>query len=373
MKARDKIILRVTICFLAIGILMSFKLWISDRIFPLIPVIEILNAPIIFGYLIIGGLFGVLIFSLVFPNSRLITGLFCLLILLAIQDQMRWQPWFYHYLLFLFPFCFKRKNVNIGYFQLILIGIYFWGGVNKFNSNFINQVFPDIVLQITKWNLTTLKEIGYIVPLTELFIAFGLVFKQTQRLAIYCGYITHIVILIYLSPFGSNSNSIIIPWNIAMISFLFLCFHRIKYESPIKKIWKRASQKIELIFIALFLVLPIFSFFGKWDYYLSFNLYSGKNEIFYIAVEEGEIKNLVPDLRETFVQIKGLEGGEIIDINKWSFNELNVPIPPEKRIFKRIANNFCDWGIPNEKIMFLEIEKSTQNGNIQSYSCEDLK
>lgn len=373
MKSKDQSILKATVCFLAIGIIMSFKLWINDRVFPLIPIADFLNIPIVFAYALIGILFTLIFLLLIFPKRTLVISLFGLLIFLAIQDQMRWQPWFYHYLIFLIPFCFKRKGINMGYFQLIMIGIYFWGGVNKLNSNFIDQIFPHFIHQITNWEIIHFKEISYIVPFTEIFIAFGLLFKTTRKWAVYAAYTTHVFILIYLSPLGSNSNSIIIPWNIAMITFLFLCFNKANYNTLSKRIWEGIHTRVELFIILLFLSLPIMSFWRKWDYYLSFNLYSGKNEIFFIAIEESQMDKLTFDLTKAFVQIEGLEGGELIDINRWSVNELNVPIPPEKRIFKTIANQFCKLNIPNEKIMFLEVEQPISKGNLRSYSCEELK
>ena len=64
-------------------------------------------------------------------------------------------------------------------------------------------------------------------------------------------------------------------------------------------------------------IFPILNLFGYWNHYLSFSLYSNKLSRFYIAVEESEIHKIDKRFNNYFAKIPGLQGGEIIEIDKW--------------------------------------------------------
>ena len=101
-------------------------------------------------------------------------------------------------------------------------------------------------------------------------------------------------------------------------------------------------------------------------------LYSDKIALHYIAVENTQVKKIDDRLHKYFVTIKGLSGGEIIDINKWSTGELNVPFYPETRVFKNVCESFCTLGIEPGKLYFLEFQQPLRNQNFQRYTCDDL-
>jgi len=313
-----------------------------------------------------------LIVAFIKPKQLIFCALVFVLLLLALQDQIRWQPWVYHYLLFLLPFCFSKKP-KIGYFQVMLVGIYFWGGVHKINATFFQEVFPDFLLQFTAFDKQLATKLAYTIPVFEIIIAFGLIFQKTKKWAFFGAIAIHVFILGYLSPLGSGQNSIIIPWNIAMLCFLYICFYRTAFQNPFSNPAQNLDAIVPQIVIIGFLVLPILNFWDKWDHYLSFNLYSGKNKLFYVAVEENQQDKLSEKMTQFYVELPGLEGGELIDVNKWSMNELNVPIPPESRIYTSIAAYFCAFDIPNNQLMFLEVSKSGMKETMQTFSCEDVE
>ena len=97
------------------------------------------------------------------------------------------------------------------------------------------------------------------------------------------------------------------------------------------------------------------NFFGYWDHYLSFSLYSNKPSKFYIAIEKGEIHKIDNRFGNHFANIQGLQGGQLIDVDKWAFSELNVPFYPEMSLFKKLSVKFCDVGIDEDKLVFLEL------------------
>jgi hypothetical protein len=250
-----------------------------------------------------------------------------------------------------------------------MIGIYLWSGLHKMNPDFINNVFPIFAKGVTGSVPKEYLGVGYVIPTIEILVAIGLFFRKSRNIAVGLGVITHLSILLWLTPAGGNNNIVILPWNLAMIAFLFLCFFRVKDEGPFINWRGRSFEYLKAFILLPVFILPAFNIWGFWDYYLSFNLYSGKNKFLFVAIEESELNKLPYDFKNVFLDIPGLEGGRIIDINKWSLQELKVPIPPEERIFRGLGIFFCDLDIPEDRIMVLEFEQPIAKGVYRNYPC----
>ena len=118
--------------------------------------------------------------------------------------------------------------------------------------------------------------------------------------------------------------------------------------------------------------IGIHEYGGLWDNYLSFSLYSGKINTFYIAVGDQELGKVDSRLHKYFLKIEGLHGGEIIDINKWAMDALNVPFYPETRNLKKIGKRFCKLGIRGDQLYFLQFELPMEKVKFKRFSCAKL-
>ena len=374
----------ISISFI-IGIVLSFKLWISNRFFPLLPIFDIipkLKSP--FDFILIVTLILALTASLIIKKRRVYIIIFSLLFLLLIQDQMRWQPWVYIYTLMLVPFLFRsgreiKGNTNlqiINYLQIIIIGIYFWSGIHKLNPNFIEFTFENVLTDFFKIKdselISNLKNWGYSIPIFEIFIGLALVVPRLRNVGIVLAIITHFFILLYLSSSGTSHNFIVYPWNTAMTIFVIFLFYGTNNKVFVWPLEKLKMRILNFSIVLLIGVLPILNFFNFWDNYLSFSLYSDKLNLYYIAIEEKELLKIDKRYSSYFVEIKGMKGGQIIDVNKWSFSELNVPFYPERRVFKSLSKTFCRLGIEENKIIFLEFERPIEKNIYYSFTCKDL-
>jgi hypothetical protein len=183
---------------------------------------------------------------------------------------------------------------------------------------------------------------------------------------------THIVIIFYLSFGALNHNTIVYPWNVAMICFVFLAFWRTK-ENSFLSLQGVQLNSLMVLSVIMVWIFPILNLFGYWDHYLSFSLYSNKPSNFYIAVERNEIHKIDGRFKNYFAEIPGLQGGEIIEINKWALSELNVPFYPEMNSFKRLGAVFCGFGIDEEKVVFLEAFRAEGKIRFNRFTCKDLK
>lgn len=370
---------RAIIFFFLMGIFLSFKLWVSDRLFPLLPVFDIVPTSVFpYDYILVFSL--ILLLGINLFSWKNMVNIFALLILLILflQDQNRWQPWVYIYFIFLIIFSLPAKkagdkNYPLFYFRLIIIGIYLWSGIQKLNTNFIDGTFESILTRLIgiqdRQLIENFKVLGYFIPAVEIVTAVLLFLPKWRNIGVYAATLTHIFILIYLSPLGINNNSIVYPWNAAMIFIVFILFYRTTEKMNLSNLYRFDTGTILIIFsIYLF---PFLNFFGWWDNYLSFSFYSNKVDTYFVVIAENELYKVDSRLSQYYLHVEGLEGGQIIDVGKWSEKELNVPFYPERRTFKKVANSFCRLGIKDDQLYFLELS-SLEKGKYARYTCKDL-
>ena len=383
---RRILILRIVVClFFVLGVSLSFKVWHSDRIFPLLPVFDwIPSSSIDFSkFLAMILSFGLLIGAFVRSRSYFI-GFFALLLSLLLQDQMRWQPWVYIYVAFLVTFAlWKRTDERLlPYFQFLLIGVYLWSGAYKFGGSFIELTWDKMLRTILFIDDPSTRQslhfLGYGIPIIEILIAAGLFFKKSRHLAILFAIATHVVILIYVIT--NQQNSVIYPWNFAMIFLVILCFYKTEnsmslWTSSLSRSQELSKKlKLQIASGALFFVLlPALNPLGLWDNYLSFKLYSGTNGAFCVGLDKDQYKKVDPALYDYFWVVEKPNGKYWIYVNLWALDELNVAFYPEEPTFRELARSFCDGAIPEEKLEFVIFKDGFKRKGAKVLNCANCQ
>jgi len=369
---------RVVAFSFLVGIGLSFKLWVSNRQFPLVPVhsflLDVLHP--IDGVLLMV-LTGSLIALLFVKKQWVVASMLMSLMLLVAEDQMRLQPWVYLYFLIFLPFAFSQQPGGAGfisrYLQWIFVACYLWSGVHKINPNFIDKTFQDMMSHLFGIALAERYKIfGYIIPFIEITIALLLVFVKTRKAGVVAAVGAHLFILLYLSPFGIDRNYVVYPWNVAMMFGAVLLFwgnEEAIFAVPKAMAW-RAFQLGSLV---LLFFLPLLNRVGRWDHYLSFSLYADKTHHLFIAIEETEAKKLNGVYDNDVVTLPGVSGGRIIGADQWSMNELHVPVYPETRIFNAIARQFCKLDIPKGKMVFMECQLPLSRNALRTFGCDFIR
>jgi hypothetical protein len=376
-ERRITLVRKTIVLFFLAGILMSFHLWVADRTFPLLPVSDallFLHYP--FDYILAFLLMAGLCLGFFFEKKIIAWTTLVLLTFLLLQDQNRLQAWVYMYALllalFVIPGKSSRENILTGA-RIIIAGIYIWSGIHKLNPNFIDVTFQNILVGLfgikSESLIAGISPFGYCIPVLEIAAGLFLLFPKFRNASVWMILATHIFILVYLSPIGINTNSVVYPWNIAMMALVFLLFYGTKDKLELNR--KPVAGIIATILVAW--VLPSLNFFGLWDHYLSFSYYSSKPSLFYIIVSDEECDKIDPSLSTYFVPANKIQGGKILDINKWALAEMNVPFYPQNRVFKILGRSFCDDGIEEAKIFFLELPPPLKEHNYIQYSCDDFK
>lgn len=331
-------LIKVIALFWCIAKIWSYKTWIAERAYPVIPSIDILkNVPDFSHQFLFGFSLLALLVILFFKTNRwLLIALFVSEIISCTLDTVRWQPWEYMYLCFLLIVIinfYKPKNILL-LSHWFLVSIYLFSGLHKLNRDFLSSVWLNMVLLdflgfsmefILKYKLYF---IGLLIPVAEIILAILLLLSKSKRKISYFLMGMHMGILILLGPLGLKYNAVIWPWNLAMISILV-----ITYAQPIELSYKNRIVP-NLYWLVLWFVMPVFSLFGRWYQYLSFNLYSGKGEQMYICVSENE-RELAPYFESEKTSF--CKGKPSINLQNWALEEIkSVPIP-ETENYKKIG------------------------------------
>lgn len=320
----------IIISFL-VSILLCFPLWLNDRLFPVLPVLEVLLTEGQFHFtlllmIFVSGLISLLDFkftihSLIF--FLLLISIFCL------QDYNRWQPWVYIFsVLLVFILLNRSKLITektlLSSFRIAIVGIYLWSGLHKFNAGFISDTLPQL-------SVPNLGLFSYAIPLTEALLAIGLIFLSSRKFSVLLLLGMHFLILYEILLGSISFNTAIIPWNLTMMFMLLLLFWN---KDSFSLFSKFSTSKSFAVFI--FMILPAANFVDLWPGYPSFNLFSGKTDKAFLYVDEDFKTNFKSNSLSKF------DDENRISVHSYAYSELNVPFYSEKDVYLQLLDKLCE-------------------------------
>jgi hypothetical protein len=327
--------------------LLSTKVWMTDRNFPVIPIFEgIPSLPSPIDYIFYSVLIVLAIYQVIYlENRNTKIALISLFAFLMVGDQMRWQPYNVQYLLMTFGLLFYPKYTDelINVFRLIIVSFFIWSGFQEFNSEFSDSIFPWMALPIADKFPSKMEpyilDSGYLFPIISIFSGVGLLFSKTRNIAVWVAISIQLFLFYALSPMGNDWNHVILPYNVAMMLFCYLLFYDSKFQ--IKDIFWSKTFRFHQITLILFTILPLLSFAGFYDRMQSFNIYSGKAWYAKIYVTEKLVDRL-PDGVKRYVY-RPADGDPYIETTYWSIDALDVAPYSEKRVYNHMYTYICSF------------------------------
>jgi len=295
------------------------------------------------------------------------------------EDQNRGQPWFYMYWVLLL-FSLLPDSIALAACRVALSVAYIWSGIQKFNARFFQVVPAWFVAPAERWHLPAamielLRLTVVTAPVIELAIGLGLWVPKARKIAIGSAVALHLSALLFLGPLGYNYNWVVWPWNLAMIALIWSLFavpnslavgteaqpfapkrsNSSKRESSKARKTSAGQPKAKLqqtfmelrrssfamIVLGSYSLLPILSYWGKWDSYFSFSLYSENAAAANIFISQ-DFGERLPSHLHPYVQRfpqaydPQHQGPFTFGFQAWGYEELHVPPISEPRNFRSV-------------------------------------
>jgi hypothetical protein len=137
-------------------------------------------------------------------------------------------------------------------------------------------------------------------------------------------------------------NSVVWAWNVALVLIVLTLFRHgdasIRRAFAVRGASSMSVRVVQVLAVAC-TVLPVLSFWGFWDAYLSGALYSGNTAVAVVRVE-GETYERLPGAAKRQV-FETKSGERMLPLFEWAMSELNVPPYPEPRVYRQIARQVC--------------------------------
>jgi hypothetical protein len=340
----------IVVLAFCLGLAMSPHLWIGPRSYPVAPMFDsLLQIGHPADYAMFTLLFVFAAAILVSPRPQkfiaaflAVMGIYCLL------DQTRWQPWVFLYGFLLATLALfswdsddlagRNRALNIA--RLIIAGTYLFSGLQKINLNFMQNDFPWIVSPIADVispAAPALQWLGMAAPFIQVAFAVGLLTRRFRRISLLAAVAMHVFILAMFGPFGLDWNDIIWPWTAAMAALDILLFSGKQEFSWRDVIW--SGHPYHAGVLVVFIGLPWLSFVNRWDSYLSAALYSG-NITDGVIYTNDRGRNSLPDAVKAHL-VHTSDDTNVLNIQRWAIEDLNVMPYPEARVYKQIAKSAC--------------------------------
>lgn len=342
------------------GLALSPVLWLSSRSYPLFPLIPGFTIPSPLDAISYALFLFLSTYLIIQKRPRQAVLAFVLLaFVVALADQSRWQPWFFQYLFMLIPFGLYRwmdttqpqesqeaaSEAVLNACRAILSLTYIHSGFQKLNAGFWEDTGPWLARPIVNsLHLSTppdLTRLIGVVPILEILMGVGLLLPYARLIAVVGVIGMHGVILCSIGPWGRNWNTIVWPWNVAMIVLVPILFIGTGRLSARDILIGCGRPIYATIIVIVFGILPVFSFFGWWDLYLSASLYSGRTPAVTVEFGPSVYRRLPGPVRN---QCSPVDWERYrIDLMMWSIAEMNVPEYPEMRMYQHVAKSLADW------------------------------
>lgn len=285
----------------AVTILLTWRLWQVHRMPPMLPALAL--PEISTGILLLVSLAGVFIRPLPALIVHTVVVIYSILI-----DQTRLQPEIVSLVILMWGSLQWHSLKTVA--RAHLISLWFFAGLNKLLS-------PGYLSDISLSQNPRSASRTLLLPLVEMSLGIFAFIPRTRKVAAILAFILHITFFAVLSPLRQNKNSAIWFWNVGLAFAGFALLYPWK-DSLISSLQK--SNPLAAALALLILISPIGFYFGIVDAYLAHNLYS----------------NNTPSA--VWYHSNGSREG--IDTR----NTLNVPIPPEHRLFENYFNQSCEPG-----------------------------
>lgn len=330
---------------------LSWPLWITTDAFPRVPFapgIPDLSTPVSWG------LYTLLMLAVAAAaaglawRTALSVGLSAL-VFLILQDQHRFQPWAYQFLIGGLLLVSLSPERALRYARWWLAALYFHSGLSKLDVSFCREMgrlflttaVRPFGLDPATWPPAWQDAAILAMPAAEIAIAVALVLPRTRRIGLGGAWALHTALLGILGPWGLRHSTIVLVWNVAMmIEAAILCWpESTGREAATTGEPARRAPVVGVLTIPLFwlgVLAPLGERSGFLDAWPAHALYASHVERTGVFFHEQDSDQWPPDLRR-YLGAENATPWRRFDLTGWSREVRGVPVYPQGRACNGLA------------------------------------
>lgn len=350
----------------------TYPLWIQaphSAGFPQLPLLESLTqVPIWIDWLLLGLL--VLGWALIVGSKNCVGPVLVLFgaVGLVALNQHRLQPWHYQLTLVAALFLVRDEKLQRKLLQCLVVSIYIYSAISKIDFEFLFTVGASFVeaglgrfMDTNQLSTSAKLALACMMPLVELVVAIGLTWRRTRWIAGWLACLLHLGLVLLLSPLGLNHSLGVMLWNVHFVGLAWLLFVREPLVEPEAKrgipamseepvspasvqepSGKPTEAWLPKALLAPVLFLPLLERVSWWDHWPSWALYAPHSSRVVVEVAASAKGRLPQELQDLMQEEDQLTQIWIrVPIDKWSLEQLGIPIYPQARFQAGIALNLA--------------------------------
>ena len=341
----------------AFGLLLfvsTWRLWTPQTVYPQVPLLGWVGRlpPWVewLGFvLILGSLAVALLTRRRFPYRLAMLTFVAAVMGMTLMDQHRLQPWAYQHAIFALVIGNCRPRLGFTLMRLVVVSIYFYSALSKFDYQFLHtlgQQFLSTLMGFVgvatdEWPAKIQLCVSAIFPLGELLIACGLCWSPTRRAAVVAAVMLHVMLLLILGPIGLQHKAGVLIWNLYFIiqAVALFAFPRVPQVAVPATGHPRLLLRETVIrcIVWVTVLLPIAEFWGRFDHWPAWGLYSPRNSRVSFYVHRVAADRLPEAVRTYLADAPPDQPWLQLQMDRWSLSELAVPIYPQDRFHVGVA------------------------------------
>ncbi len=271
---------------------------------------------------------------------------------LILQDQHRFQPWYYQYAMTGLFLAALPRGEGLRYARWWFVAMYAHSGLSKLDVSFcdglglvfLRTALVPVGFDPARWAGPWRVAAVLAMPAGELAVASALAIPSTRRVGRAGAVALHAALIGLLGPFGMAHSTIVLVWNAAMLAEVWVAFGPDLAGEPAPTArpgrgW--LALPVKMLFWAG-VVLPLGERWGVFDVWPSHALYASHVERVTVWVHESELESYPPEVRANVREVGEAEAPwRLLDLTGWSRSVRGTPVYPQNRACLGLAESLA--------------------------------
>lgn len=350
-----KLLELVALAGLAAGVFVTCPLWTGQQSFPQIPWLSALAGvsttvdPWLLGMAGVAAI-GCAVSGVDGPHARFgrwsRAAFSVAVVCVVLLNQHRLQAWVVHLLGVLGLLWFAPNRRGLSLVRLFAISVYVHSAISRCDRTSLDLQWNLVAPLLERWNIDTqfvserarLSWAGTFAG-GEFLVALLLSVPRLRGWGRWASIAMHGTLLLLLGPPGLDHHQGVLVWNVTWIAQNWVLFgptvdgvsegaNEVRHGLRIRG-WMAAGIAGVLV------VAPLLAAWGWWDNWPSWRLYSGRPAAVSVTIDDSRVDDLPDAVRQYVGAPELLSEWRPVNLDAWSFSELQCPVYPQERF--RIA------------------------------------